>query len=703
MLQELCSVIVGGALIYKNREGSKHEGQRIRPTIGDFGGSCASNQSPFNNGRIEESEEEKKEDRQFGRRIAMVPPKVTPQLPKPEVKPKEKIVKAEVIDEHIEKIQNLQSYKQYDDKISTLLCETKNKVGTLKTCEEIIGFNDDEDVKGFRVDVKCKSIKDKVRCEKLFEVDKALNIENSRASSFQVRGINVDETKVKAVRDWSSLKILPDVRNNKVADAFQEEYDLQCGEPLDGEEEQVTYVVQQTLCLPKISSIIIHGGSCENLVSKDLVKAFKLPTEPHPSPYQIGWIKNGPTLKVTEICKVPLAIGKHYNELVTCDVVDMEACHVLLGRPWQHDVDSTHQGKSNMYFFKWSRKTIAMLPLGVVSLKKKLESKTLVTLVASPKEFQAKRKETGVSYALVVKGIEDVMENAILAVVKPLLAEFGKIVTDDTPYALPPLRNIQHQIDLSRKTTLLVSISNEVVSFDSIKELYASDGIFCNTWMELKTKQHRGEFVVPYGGLLKANHLCIPKTSFTSQLIKEVHAGGLSAHLGRDKTIASVESWFYWPQLKTDVGAFIKRCVVCQEGKGKSKNIGLYMPLLVPESPWVDISMDFVLGLPCTQRGVDSVFVVVDRFSKMAHFIPSKKTSDATRIVRIAMVLCFQEVGSCCMEIPIVYYFSDQDSKVFFTQFCVDMFLETRWVTSLNFRNTDHSYLKTGVHGQAGK
>ncbi|GKC80046.1 hypothetical protein Tco_1130820 [Tanacetum coccineum] len=63
MLQELRFVIVGEALIQKNREGSKHEGQKIRPTIGDFGGNCASNQSPFNNGRIEEWEEEKKEDR----------------------------------------------------------------------------------------------------------------------------------------------------------------------------------------------------------------------------------------------------------------------------------------------------------------------------------------------------------------------------------------------------------------------------------------------------------------------------------------------------------------------------------------------------------------------------------------------------------------------------------------------------------------
>ncbi|GJW14801.1 reverse transcriptase domain-containing protein [Tanacetum coccineum] len=217
-------------------------------------------------------------------------------------------------------------------------------------------------------------------------------------------------------------------------------------------------------------------------------------------------------------------------------------------------------------WFKYLYQNLA----SVVSPKTKLENKTLVTLVASPKDFQAKRKETVVSYALVMKGVKDVMENAIPAVIKPLLAEFGKIVTDDTPDALPPLRNIQHQIDLSRKTTLLVSISNEVLGFDSIKELYASDKDFGNIWMELETKQHQGEFILLDGYLFKGNRLCIPKTSLRIQLIKEVHVGGLSDLLGRDKTIASIESRFYWPQLKRDVGAFVKRCVVCQEGKGKA-------------------------------------------------------------------------------------------------------------------------------------
>ena len=103
-------------------------------------------------------------------------------------------------------------------------------------------------------------------------------------------------------------------------------------------------------------------------------------------------------------------------------------------------------------------------------------------------------------------------------------------------------------------------------------------------------------------------------------------------HFGVKKMEDILGDHFFWPKMRRDVERFIARCTTYQKAKSRLNLHGLYMPLPVPSAPWEDISMDFVLGLPRTKKGRDSVFVVVDRFSKMAHFIPCHKSDDATHV-----------------------------------------------------------------------
>ena len=84
----------------------------------------------------------------------------------------------------------------------------------------------------------------------------------------------------------------------------------------------------------RVCDLIIDSGSVKNITSKSLVTKLGLKIEKHPAPYKIGWIKKGMETLVTQQCRVTFSIGKCYVDEVVCDVVEMDACHLILGIPW---------------------------------------------------------------------------------------------------------------------------------------------------------------------------------------------------------------------------------------------------------------------------------------------------------------------------------------------------------------------------------
>ena len=192
---------------------------------------------------------------------------------------------------------------------------------------------------------------------------------------------------------------------------------------------------------------------------------------------------------------------------------------------------------------------------------------------------------------------------------------------------------------LSRRYALLTSLSARILGFEFIKELYASDIDFSTIYAACE-KSAFSKFYQHDGFLFRENRLCIPVCSMRELLVREAHGGGLMGHFGITKTLGVLSEHFYWPKMRRDIERLCDKCLTCKQAKSKVMPHGLYTPLPIPNEPWVDISMDFILGLPRTRKGRDSIFVVVDRFSKMAHFIACHKTDDATNIAD----LFFREV-----------------------------------------------------------
>ncbi|CAI7918905.1 unnamed protein product [Closterium sp. NIES-53] len=100
--------------------------------------------------------------------------------------------------------------------------------------------------------------------------------------------------------------------------------------------------------------------------------------------------------------------------------------------------------------------------------------------------------------------------------------------------------------------------------------------------------------------------------------------------------VAGIAKYYYWPGMATNLQQFVTSCDTCQRMKSsKQKKAGLLQPLPIPEQPWQVVSLDFITGLPSTSRGHNAILVVIDKFSKMGHFIPTNATATTKATARL--------------------------------------------------------------------
>jgi hypothetical protein len=148
-------------------------------------------------------------------------------------------------------------------------------------------------------------------------------------------------------------------------------------------------------------------------------------------------------------------------------------------------------------------------------------------------------------------------------------------------------------------------------------------------------KQAKEPLMIEDGILYRKMKLWVPK-DLIKMVLESEHDSRIAGHFGQDKTIELIRRNFWWPRMDETIIDYVQSCTECQKDKTAChQQYGLLQPLELPYAPWQSIAMDFITDLP-ESSGCDQLWVVVDRFTKMAHFIPLQKdgktTEDLARI-----------------------------------------------------------------------
>lgn len=169
------------------------------------------------------------------------------------------------------------------------------------------------------------------------------------------------------------------------------------------------------------------------------------------------------------------------------------------------------------------------------------------------------------------------------------------------------------------------------VFLDQLRQTLTTDPDFWSLFTKIQDNpQSHADYKIHNGLIFFKNKIWLtPQCDFRTLLLDEFHKTPMGGHMGINKTLQRLQANFFWQGMRKDVQVYVAQCHTCQQTKYETKRpTGLLQPLPIPSAVWEDLSLDFITGLPLSQ-GNSAVLVVVDRFSKGAHFgaLPSNFTA----------------------------------------------------------------------------
>ncbi|MCO5581284.1 hypothetical protein L7F22_035163 [Adiantum nelumboides] len=364
-----------------------------------------------------------------------------------------------------------------------------------------------------------------------------------------------------------------------------------------------------------------------------------------------------------------------YKDMESFLLAPLEGCDVILGMPWhykltpQPDFVARFCNKTLSFYFKEKQYNVTAdagdwhVPIANhIAIKKEIKKCVSAYLI-----FARERDECVLSSF-------SSLEQKILNV----LNKYEDCFADSLPDELPPLRPEDHTIDVIPGSTppnqppYRVSLMQQEEILKQVNELletglirpstspycspvllvhlvlyekYPLDPHFAQIWNNLRAGQTVAPYSIKDDTLYHHHAICIV-APLRHKVMQEAHDSPYVGHRGTSATTNALKRYFYWPTLRADIEKYVRECLVCQKVKhDRHKVYGKLKPLRVPDKPWESIAMDCITDLPRSKNGNDAIWIIIDRFSKQAHFLPIKKTIKADHMAKTFLAQIFKRHG----------------------------------------------------------